>query len=85
MSDVLYSDDDEPPRIDIDNVVIKELLLSFEVTADFVCRELADGTELSGQVKFRLDTLPARNSLLDVKALVRQEIATQIKQAAQEN
>lgn len=83
MSEALYSDDDETPRIDIDNVVIKELHLSFEVTADFACREIGSGTELSGQVKFRLDTLPARNSLLDVKALVRQEIATQIRQAAQ--
>lgn len=85
MSEALYSDDDEPPRIDIDNVVIKELLFSFEVTADFACRELRDGTELSGQVKFRLDNLPAKNSLLEVKTLVRQVIAEQIKQAAQEN
>ncbi|KAB8123064.1 hypothetical protein D3W54_01200 [Komagataeibacter medellinensis] len=85
MSEDLYSDDDETPRIEIDNVVIKELHFSFEVTADFACREIGGGNELSGHVKFLLDNLPAKNSLLDVKALIRREIAARIAQAAQEN
>lgn len=85
MSEDLYSDDGEIPQLDIDNVVIKELHMSFEVTADFACREIGDGNELSGRVKFQLDTLPAKNSLPEVKALIRREIAAQIKQAAQES
>lgn len=85
MYSISVPTDDDTPNINITNASIKELALGFEVSGDFECLEIGVGNSVSGRLTFRLSSLPAMSSVLDLKKILLTALADTIKLAEKES
>lgn len=85
MYSISTPDEGDTPDVLISNATIKDLDYGFEVSGDFECLEIGVGNSVSGRATFRLHSLPAMSSPLDLKELLLKALADTIKQAATES